>query len=132
MKCLKELNKMTEKQISKLLNSKDLTKGEVADKLKDELKRLWLDSLKEKLHPIEYATLFDFICEYMDLDKNMNKYLKTTIEKIENIKIPEDMREDDKQFIIDIYVEQNFKNMKQFFMREMESVYFNLRKSGVH
>ena len=123
---------MTEKQISKLLKSKDLTKGEGADKLKDELKRLWLDSLKEKLHPIEYATLFDFICEYMDLDKNMDKYLKTTIEKIENIKIPEDMREDDKQFIIDIYVKQNFKNMKQFFMREMESVYFNLRKSGVH
>lgn len=125
---------MTEKQISKLLNSKDLTKGEVADKLKDELKRLWLDSLKEKLHPIEYATLFDFICEHMDLDKNMDKYLKTIIEKNENIKFPEDMREDDKQFLIDIYViyVQNFKNMKQIFMREMESVYFNLRKSGVH
>ncbi len=125
---------MTEKQISKILNSKDLTKGEVADKLKDELKRLWLDSLKEKLHPIEYATLFDFICEHMDLDKNMDKYLKTIIEKNENIKFPEDMREDDKQFLIDIYViyVQNFKNMKQIFMREMESVYFNLRKSGVH
>ena len=125
---------MTEKQISELLNSKDLTKGEVADKLKDELKRLWLDSLKEKLQPIEYATLFDFICEHMDLDKNMDKYLKTIIEKNENIKFPEDMREDDKQFLIDIYVihVQNFKNMKQIFMREMESVYFNLRKSGVH
>lgn len=127
---------MTEKQISKLLNSKDLTKGEVADKLKDELKRLWLDSLKEKLPSIEYATMFDFICEHMDLDKNMDRYLKTIIEKIEDIKIPEEMREDDKQFLIDIYVKQNFKNMnknmKQIFMREMESIYFNLRKSGVH